>query len=143
MERINHTTKRGMPLSNNTHPSRFKTHLFIFRLGGLPIMMKSTSTINTVYNVVLAVCFYVTAVCLFMDTFVHRRQLVYAMKKLRMGSGLIITAWMHISFRYAILGCTYIEDMLFMYNVMNIETSGDLCRLRRIYKETTLKLFHS
>jgi hypothetical protein len=106
MEHINYKTKLGVSLSNNTHQSRFKKLLFVLRLGGLPLMMKSTSRINTIYNVLIAVCFYSTALCLFMDTFVHRCQLVYAMKKLRVFIGYVLIAWMHISFRYALLGFT-------------------------------------
>jgi hypothetical protein len=109
MEHTNYKTKLSVSLSNNTHQSRFKILLFIFRLGGLPIMMKSTSKINTLYNVLIAVCFYSTAACLFMDMFVHRRQLVYVMKKLRAFTTFVLAAWILISCRYAVLGYTFME----------------------------------
>jgi hypothetical protein len=76
-------------------------------------MMKSTSRINTLYNVLIAVCFYSAVVRLFMDTFVHRRQLMYAMKKVRLLIGFILMAWMHISLRYDVLGSTYMDVRAF------------------------------
>jgi hypothetical protein len=62
-------------------------------------MTKSLSRINRIYNVATAVCFYSTVVCLSMDAFVHRRQLVQLMKKVRILIGLIFIAWTHFSFR--------------------------------------------
>ena len=99
MERIKDGTKANASGCNNLHESRFKILLFIFRLGGLPIKLKSVSRINTVYSTTTIVCFYITAVCMLMDTFVHRHNLEYAMKKLRALIGFIILAWMHLSFR--------------------------------------------
>ena len=45
------------------------------------------------------VCFYTTTLCVFMDTFVHRRQLDYAMKKLRVFLAFALAVWIHISIR--------------------------------------------
>jgi hypothetical protein len=99
MEPINDNTKPNTSGCNNLHENRFKILLFIFRLGGLPIKLKSVSRIYTVYSVTNIVCFYITFVSLFMDTFVHRGQLVYAMKKFRLFIGLSIVVWMHLFFR--------------------------------------------
>ena len=68
-------------------------------MGGLPIKLKSVSGFNTVYTTTIIVCFYLTLVSLFMDTFVHRGQLVYAMKKLRVCLAFALAVWMHLSFR--------------------------------------------
>jgi hypothetical protein len=103
---MHHKTKFVTSVTNNILRSRFKILLFLFRLGGFPLKMQSTSRIQTVYNVVFTVCFYFTAVCMCMDTYVHRSDLVYAMKKLRIFIGMILAAWIHISFRYALLGPT-------------------------------------
>ena len=99
MERINKSSKAYKSGRNNLHESRFKILLFVFRLGGLPIKLKSVSRTNTVYSSTIIVCFYITFVSLFMDVFVQRGQLVYAMKKLRMFIGLTMAALMHLSFR--------------------------------------------
>jgi hypothetical protein len=99
MEFINDKTEAKVSKRNNLYESRFKILLFIFRLGGLPLKLKSVSRINTVYNVTMIVCFYISAVSLFMDTFVHRQHLEYAMKKLRVLIAFILAAWMHLSFR--------------------------------------------
>ena len=99
MEHINNNSKAHASGCNNLHESRFKILLFIFRLGGLTLKLKSVSRINAVYSATILVCFYITFVSLFMDTFVHRGQLMYALKKLRTFIGLTIAVWMHVSFR--------------------------------------------
>ena len=99
MERINVGSKANASGCNNLYDSRFKIILFIFRLGGVPFNLKSVSRIYTVYSATIILCFYITTVSLFMDTFVHRGQLVYAMKKLRVVVLTTILVWMHLSFR--------------------------------------------
>jgi len=99
MERINDSTKTNASGRSNLYETRFKILLFVFRQGGLPIKLKAVSKIYTVYSATIIVCFYITTVCLFMDTFVQRRQLDYTMKKLRAFLAFAITVWMHITFR--------------------------------------------
>jgi len=99
MERINVSTMANASGYNNPHESRFKILLFIFRLSGLPIKLKTVSRIYTVYSATILVCFYVTTLCLFMDTFVHRHQLDYAMKKLRVFLAFALALWMHSNIR--------------------------------------------
>jgi len=99
MERIKDTTKANASGCNNLHENRFKILLFIFRLGGLPFKLKSGSKINAVYSATLIVCFYITSLCIFMDTFVPGHVLEDAMKKLRSLIGFILITWMHLSFR--------------------------------------------
>jgi hypothetical protein len=99
MERINRNTKANASGCSNLHESRFKILLFIFRIGGFPIKLKAVSKMYTVYSATIMVCFYATTVCLFMDTFVHRHQLDYAMKNLRTFLAFAIVVWMDNSFR--------------------------------------------
>ena len=99
MEHINNSSKANASGCNNLHESRFKILLFIFRLGGIPLKIQSVSRINTGYSATIIVCFYINFVSLFMDTFVQRGQLMYAMKKLRMFVGLTMAPWIHLSFR--------------------------------------------
>jgi len=99
MERNNNSSKANASGCNNLHDSRFKILLFIFRLSGLPIKLKSVSRINAVYSATIIVCFYVTNICLFMDTFVQMHNMEYAMKKLRALIGFILFTWLHLSFR--------------------------------------------
>jgi hypothetical protein len=99
MEPINDSTKAKASGCNNLHESRFKKLLFIFRQGGLPLKLKPVSKIYRIYSATIMVCFYVTTACLFMDMLVHRRQLDYAMKKLRVFLAFGIALWLHISFR--------------------------------------------
>jgi len=99
MERINDSTKANASGCSNLHESRFKILLFVFRQGGIPIKLKPVSKIYTVYSATITVCSYITTVCLFMDIFVHRRQLDYAMKKLREFLTFSLALWVHITFR--------------------------------------------
>ena len=99
MERINDSNKANASGCSNLHESRFKILLFIFRMSGLPLKLKSVSRIYTVYSATIIVCFYITTVSLFMDTLDHRRQLDYAMKKLRVFLGFAIALWLNISSR--------------------------------------------
>jgi hypothetical protein len=99
MEHINNSSKANASGCNNLHDSRFKILLFIFRLSGLPIKLKSVSRINAVYSAFILVSFYVTNMCLFMDTFVQIHNLEYTMKKLRLFIGFILLTWIHLSFR--------------------------------------------
>jgi hypothetical protein len=83
----------------NVNEGRFKTLLFLFRLGGLALNMKSVSAIRRVYSAFIMVCFYVTSLCLFMDSYVHRHELVQAMKKIRILMGMQLVTWIHFSLR--------------------------------------------
>jgi hypothetical protein len=98
MERMNRTrTDTGSDDSLNE--SRFKTVLSLFRLGGIPLNRKTTSAANAVYSASIIICFYVTTLCLYMDSYVHRSQLVQAMKKIRILVGMQLITWTHFSLR--------------------------------------------
>jgi hypothetical protein len=99
MEQVNDKTNTEVLHCGNLHERRFKTILFIFRLGGVPIKLKSVSRVNRVYNATMIACFYITLVSVFMDTFVHRHQLEYTMKRSRALLGLMLVSWVHLSSR--------------------------------------------
>jgi len=93
--------KTDTTFGKNLYEGRFKTILSLLRLGGLSLTMKSVSKMNTVYNTTIVVCFYTTIICLFMDSYVHRHQLVQVMKKIRILVGMQLITWIHFSLRYA------------------------------------------
>ena len=99
MEHGKYKATTSVSQGNNNHEIRFKTLLFLWRLGGIPLHMKSVSRANTLYNVTVIVCFYITNLCLGMDTFVHRHQLRYAMKKFNVLLGMQIVVWTHFRVR--------------------------------------------
>jgi hypothetical protein len=99
---MEHIYKKGnvdTARTNERSESRFKTLLFVLRLGGIPLNMKSVSAVNTVYSATIIACYYSTMLCLYMDTFAHRHHLVQAMKKLRVIMGMQGCVWMHFSLR--------------------------------------------
>jgi hypothetical protein len=48
--------------------------------------------------------------CAFMDTFVHRNDLMQAMKKIRVLSAMLLVGWMQFSLRYVKLYSEYFEE---------------------------------
>jgi uncharacterized protein (DUF2225 family) len=80
--------------------NRFKALLSSLLLGGITLNIKSKSAVNTLYNTVSVMCYYGTFMCAFMDTFVHRHDLMQAMKKIRVLSAMLLVGWMQFSLRY-------------------------------------------
>ena len=83
--------------NNSLIENRYKVILFLYRLGSFPLNMKSVSRLNALYNATVIVCFYITNICVCVDTFVHRHQLKLAMQKLRILLGLQMATWSHFS----------------------------------------------
>jgi len=77
----------------------FKVPLFLMRLGGVPVGMRNVSKLNTLYNVILAVCFYSTYLSVIIDSAVKRDDIVESMKNVRMIFGMAVVAWMHLYIR--------------------------------------------
>jgi hypothetical protein len=99
MEHMKNITNNDIGHDNSLNESRFRTILYLFRLGGISLNKKSGSAVNTVYNATIIVCFYVTTLCLYMDSYVHRNHLVQAMKKIRILVGMQLITWTHFSLR--------------------------------------------
>ena len=85
--------------NNSLIENRFKVLLFLYRLGGIPLYMKSVSRIHAAYNFSVIVCFYITYTFVGLDNLVHRHQLKIAMQKLRIYLGMQMITWLHFSAR--------------------------------------------
>jgi hypothetical protein len=70
-------------------------------MAGIPINNTSLTKVYTLYHTVSVLCYYSTCVCALMDTYVHRHDLMQAMKKTRVAIVMFLSAWMHLSLRYA------------------------------------------
>jgi hypothetical protein len=103
METTSNGIKSDISCENNLHHSRFMTIFSVLRLGGISLNTRSQSKLNILYNVLGVVCAYITLLCVIMDIFVHRHDLVLAMNKLRILMGILLVVWMHFSMRYVIL----------------------------------------
>ena len=99
MEHSKYEARSHTSNNNSLIENRFKVLLFLYRLGGIPLNMKSVSRLNAVYNVTFIVCFYITYICVGVDTVVHRHQLKLAMQKLRIYLGMLMIKWLHFSVR--------------------------------------------
>jgi fructose-specific phosphotransferase system IIC component len=95
--------------SNELSDSRFGTILCFLRLGAIPLQIQSLSKVKTAYNTACVVCGYITLVCAIMDMFVHRQDMVQAIKKLRIVFGWLLITWIHLNLRYATLQPTYFD----------------------------------
>jgi hypothetical protein len=84
---------------NSLNKTRFKVVLFLMRMAGFQLNMKSVSRVKFVCSATLILCYYITIACLFMDSYVNRHQLVTFMKKLRVLITTQIITWTHISLR--------------------------------------------
>jgi hypothetical protein len=85
--------------SSNKYYYRFDTILSLLRLAGIQLKTKSTTKLTMVYNVTIIVCYYITILCLCMDAFVRRNDLVECMKKIRLIYPNGIVMWIHFSLR--------------------------------------------
>jgi hypothetical protein len=88
--------------TSNNHSlreSRFKVLLFLYRIGGFPLEVKSASRLNAAYNAILMVSFYIIVFGVSVDAFVHRHNLTLAMKKLRLVLIAFTDTWLHYSVR--------------------------------------------
>ncbi|KDR15180.1 hypothetical protein L798_10952, partial [Zootermopsis nevadensis] len=97
---MEHTKKDTHASHNSLSESRFKILLLLIRMAGLQLNVKSKSMIHTIYNGILVLCFHTSMLSLWMDTFVHRHQLVELMKKIRILIGTQIATWVHFSLSY-------------------------------------------
>jgi hypothetical protein len=99
MEHSKYEAKTHTSYKNSRIENRFKVILFLYRMGGIPLNMKSVSRLNAIYNASLIVCFYVTTICIGVDTVVHGHQLILLMKNFRVFLGLLMVTWLHFSVR--------------------------------------------
>ena len=99
MEHGKYEAKTHNSYNNSLIESRYKAFLFLLRMGGIPLNIKSVSKLNTLYKVSIFLCFYITVICGGMDMLVHRHDLSLAMKSFRMLLGMLMTSWLHFSIR--------------------------------------------
>jgi hypothetical protein len=99
MEHSKYEARSHTSCNKSLIENRFKVLLFLYRLGGIPLYRKPVSRLHAAYNVSLIVCFYITCICVGMDTVVHRHQLKIAMQKLRICLGMLTITWLHFSVR--------------------------------------------
>ena len=81
MERINGSTRANASGWNNLHESHFKTLFFIFRLGGLPVKLKSVSRINPLNPELNPICYLLA---LLVHRFLHVSRIMVKSLPLRL-----------------------------------------------------------
>jgi hypothetical protein len=101
MEHTISDTKTDIASDRKLFESRFSTLLTLLRLGGIAVNKKTTPILNSVYNVTINVCFYMTITCHYIDTTVRSHQLVETVKKIRVLVAMQLCMWIHLSIRYS------------------------------------------
>jgi hypothetical protein len=99
MERSKYEAKTHTSYDNSLIESRFKVLLFLYRMGGFPLIVNSASRLNAIYKASLFVCFYITYFCVGVDMFLYRQQLSLAMKKFRIVLIFQVGVWLHFGVR--------------------------------------------
>jgi len=85
--------------ANNPSENRFRKILLTFRLAGISLNMHSTGRIQTAYNVMIAVSFYITYISGVMDFLGSTDDLKELMKGSRVIFGMGVIMWQHFFLR--------------------------------------------
>ncbi|XP_069688271.1 odorant receptor 2a-like [Periplaneta americana] len=80
---------------------RFHDLLFLFRIGGIPLYMKSVSKIRSIYNIIMSLCFYSLYVSEWLEVY-YSTGLKNTMKTLRMVVPITILFFMELIFRFRV-----------------------------------------
>jgi hypothetical protein len=99
MENSKYEAETHTSNNHSLHESRFKVLQLFYRLGGIPVKVKSASRLNAAFNAILIFSFYFTVFGFSVDVFVHRHNLTLVMKKLRMVLLTYADSWIHYSVR--------------------------------------------
>jgi hypothetical protein len=96
-------------LGNSLSEHRFRKVLFTLRLTGIPLNMRSVSTIRTIYNGIMAVCFFIAYSACVMNLIFNSNNLKDAMKTVRLLFGLQLDVWIYVFFRYLLFHCVIVS----------------------------------
>jgi len=77
----------------------FKVPLFLVRLGGVPVEMRNVSKLNSLYNVILAVCYYITYLSVMINYAIKKEDMAESMKNVRMIFGMAVVGWIDLYIR--------------------------------------------
>jgi len=89
--------------------SRFSSIIFLLRLAGIPLKMKTISTIYAIYMITAIFCTCTTVLGMFVDVCTKRDNLEHAMKNIRMLIPTVNNWWIYAYARYV---RTYVETLL-------------------------------
>jgi len=120
MEYINNKGNSEFSCDNSLLHNRLKTTLSFLRLGGVSLHTSSPSKVQNLYNIVCVVCYYSTMMCSLLDTFVHRFDLVEAMKRTRITLVFLVFAWMNFSLRYGRLKTAFLRKLRIYNNILRV-----------------------
>jgi len=77
----------------------FRIPLLFLRFGGIPIKLQAVSVINSIYNELVMVCFYITIAFTLIELVLKNEDMQESMKSVRVIFGLGFVAWIHLYLR--------------------------------------------
>jgi hypothetical protein len=77
----------------------FRIPLLFLRFGGIPIKMQALSVINSIYNELLAVCYYINFFFVLVELVLKNEDIQESMKNVRMMFAMAVIAWIHLYLR--------------------------------------------
>ena len=89
--------------------SRFSSIIFLLRLAGIPLKMKKSSNIWSIYMITANLSTYTTLLGMFVDVCIHRDDLGHIMKNIRVLIAMVNNWWIYAYARYV---RTYVETLL-------------------------------
>jgi hypothetical protein len=96
---MGHINRKTDASDKNVSESRFKTVLFLLRTAGIQINVKTKSGVDIAYNTINVLCTHVTVLCLYMDSLVHRHNLVDFMEKIHFLAAMHVVIWINVNLR--------------------------------------------
>jgi len=80
--------------------SRFSSIIFLLRLAGIPLRMKTISNIYAIYMLTAIFCTCTTVLGMFVDVCVNRDDLGHIMKNIRVLIAVVNNLWIYAYARY-------------------------------------------
>jgi hypothetical protein len=105
-------------LESGKSQSRFGTTLFLFKLAGIPLGSRPVIKLQSAYNAISAVSYYITCVSCFMDLYSNRNDLEQFMRTIRLCFSMIFVCVCDIFFRYE---CMKLKTTFFDYIRINFK----------------------
>ena len=78
---------------------RFRSVIFLLRLGGIPFKMKEMSPVYVIYMLAVVISTWSTFLGLFVDVYINRGNLAHVVTTVRVLTGTAIALWIYIACR--------------------------------------------
>jgi hypothetical protein len=99
--------------------SRFRSVIFLFRLGGIPFCMKKVSTAYAIYMITVIFCACATFLGMLLDVYVHSNDLGHAMTTMRVLIPMVNILWINFYGRYVRTLAVFVAESQVLISLTN------------------------